>query len=277
MRGSSRCGPADRMQRTRCRTRRVSRRSCGGRRRGPSSAALGEMWVAVREVVQAPDLQRRTQLVSASRDLTVLRVLLGAHYEEIATLPDYPELKEAVKTRVAEIARSAPRLGQEALLRGGHDAGRGGAVEPAEGACRERPAPRGEGGSRAIHRRGHGAPGRPGGDGGEGPKRTGRRGPADGLALGGGPGRGGADRGEGQGLPRAVGGGRAPGQPAGSRRRRPRRTRCSFGSRRRTRTTGCGSPRRPCSRTRGRSRVWRTRARCRRSGPTRWSRSTTRR
>ena len=76
-----------------------------------TSRSLGntrDQWVLVRDVVLAPNIERRKQLVTTSRDLGALRVLLGAYYSEIAQLPDYPELKEAVKARVAEIARSDP-------------------------------------------------------------------------------------------------------------------------------------------------------------------------
>jgi hypothetical protein len=65
-----------------------------------------EMWVSVREVVQAPDLERRKQLVATSRDLTALRELLDPAYDEIRAIPDYPALRETVKARVTEIARS---------------------------------------------------------------------------------------------------------------------------------------------------------------------------
>lgn len=99
------CGPNARYQ--------VSYQACftaflWGEETWPLLGNPREMWVLVREILQAPNLERRKQFVATSRDLTALRELLDPPYEEIKAIPEYSLLKEAIRTRVAEIARSDP-------------------------------------------------------------------------------------------------------------------------------------------------------------------------
>ncbi len=72
------------------------------------------LWADMRAFVSERDLSRRQQMIAASRNLKFLFWLIRTKYNEVSSLPEFPELSDRVRARVQEIALTDPDPGLRA-------------------------------------------------------------------------------------------------------------------------------------------------------------------